>query len=69
MKFNKELDGIFFFFLCHLIFLGQILFIAYIDDEYIKLNQYNQKIKYQNPNLLLNKSILFFSLFIICFSS
>ena len=64
MKFNKEPDGIFFFSLCHLIFLGQILFIAYIDDEYIKLNQYNQKIKYQNPYLLLNKSIFYFFVFL-----
>lgn len=64
MKFNKEPDGIFFFTLCHIVFFGQILFVTYIDDEFIKLNKYNEKIKYQNPNLILNKSIFYFFVFL-----
>ena len=68
MKFNKEPDGIFFFGLCHLLFLGQILFISYIDDEFIKYNRYNEKIKYQNPYLLFNKSIFYTLVFLTFFS-
>ena len=64
MKFNKEPDGIFFFSLCQLVFLGQILFISYIEDEYIKLNKYNEKIRYQNPYLILNKSIFYSFVFL-----
>ena len=64
MRFNKEPDGIFFFAMCHLLFLGQVLFIAYIDDEYIKLNKYRQQIKYQNPYLVFNKSIFYIFVFL-----
>ena len=55
MRFNREPDGMICFGMCHFVFLFQILFIAYIDDEFIKLNEYNQKVTYQNPYLLLNK--------------
>ena len=68
MKFNKEPDGIFFFSLCHLLFLVQILFISYIDDEFIKYNKYNEKIKYQNPFLSFNKSIFYTLVFLTFFS-
>ena len=64
MKFNREPDGIICFGMCHFVFLFQILFIAYIDDEFIKLNEYNQKVTYQNPYLLLNKSIFYLLVFL-----
>ena len=55
MQFNKEPDGIFFFAMCHLIFLCQVLFIAYIDDEFTTYNEYNENVIYQNPYLIINK--------------
>ena len=64
MKFNRDPDGIFFFAICHLVFLGQIIFIAYIDDEYIKYNQYNEKIICQNPYLIFNKAIIYALIFL-----
>ena len=64
MKFNKEPDGIVFFGMCQLVFLFQILFIACIDDEFIYYNKYNEKIKYENPYLILNKSIFYFLVFL-----
>ena len=64
MKFNKEPDGIILFSMCHFIFLGQILFIAYIDDEFIAYNKYNQKYVYTNPYLIFNKSIFYLLVFL-----
>ena len=61
-------DEIFSFILCHLVFLGQILFVGYIDDESIKFDNYNREINYQNYYLTLNK-ILFYIIEFLCFIS
>ena len=54
-------DEIFSFILCHLVFLGQILFVGYIDDESIKFDNYNREINYQNYYLTLTFYILIIS--------
>lgn len=65
---NYNSDEIFSLFLCHLIFLFQIVFVGYIDDEYIKYDIYNRIVKYQNYYLTLNKSI-FYTILFLCFIS
>ena len=64
MKFVKDPNGIFFFTICHLLFLGLLLFVAYVDDESITYNEYNEKIMHQNPYLTLNKIIFYIFLFL-----
>ena len=54
-------DEIFSFILCHLVFLGKILFVGYIDDESIKFDNYNREINYQNYYLTLTFYILIIS--------
>ena len=65
---NYNSDEIFSFFLCHIIFLFQVLFVGYIDDECIKFDYYHRTIKYQNHYLTLNKSIFYIFIF-LCFIS
>ena len=65
---NYNSDEIFSFFLCHIIFLFQVLFVGYIDDECIKYDYYHRTIKYQNHYLTLNKSIFYIFIF-LCFIS
>ena len=65
---NYNSDEIFSIFLCHLVFLCQIIFVGYIDDENVKYDIYNRAIIYQNHFLTLNKSIFYILLF-FCFIS
>ena len=65
---NYNSDEIFSFLLCHFIFLFQVLFVGYIDDECIKYDKYNRAIKYQNYYLTFNKSIFYLIIF-LCFIS
>ena len=60
----KEECGCFFFFFCYFTFLIQILLVAYIEDKYQYLDEYNQKIDYQNPILLIHKIIIYFLIFL-----
>ena len=66
MNFNS--DDIFSFIICHFIFLCQVLFVGYIDDEHIKYDLYNREIKYQNYYLTFNK-IFFYTIIFLCFIS
>ena len=66
MSYNS--DEIFSFILCHAIFLFQIVFVGYIDDEYVKLDYYHREIKYQNYYLTLNK-IIFYIILFLCYIS
>ena len=50
---NYNSDEIFSFILCHFIFLFQVVFVGYIDDEFIKYDKYNRQIIYQNFYLTL----------------
>lgn len=59
MGFNKEPEGILLLALCHILFLGQIVFVAYIDDEFTKYDKYKKIVKYQNPYLLYNQFIFY----------
>ena len=65
---NYNSDEIFSFILCHFIFLFQVVFVGYIDDEFIKYDKYNRQIIYQNIYLTLNKSIFYIIVF-LCFIS
>ena len=65
---NYNSDEIFSFFLCHIIFLFQVLFVGYIDDECIKYDYYHRTIKYQNHYLTfkqINILYIYISLFYI----
>ena len=68
MKFIKDPDGLIFFAICHLIILGQVLFIGYIDDEYTTYNEYNEKVIYQSRYLIANK-IIFYLIVLLAFIS
>ena len=65
---NYNSDEIFSFILCHIIFLFQILFVGFIDDEYTMLDYYHRTIKYQNYYLTLNK-IVFYTILFLCYIS
>ena len=61
---NINSEDQFFYLLCHFLFLFQVIFVYYIEDELIEYNPDNKPIKYQNYYLTINKWIFYITVFL-----
>ena len=65
---NINSEDQFFYLLCHFIFIFQVIFVYYIEDELTEYDSNNNPIKYPNYYLIANKTIFYIIVF-LCFLS
>ena len=65
---NINSEDQFFYLLCHFIFIFQVIFIYFIEDELFEYDSDNNPIKYKNYYLIVNKSMCYIIIFLCSLS-